>query len=145
MGSRLLVAALLLHGVGLLATICATTPRSAPSAPQLRGPSSTEADLLAVLSRAATVSGFLNPNVANTTDMIRMLVHTGATYAGRSVFVWGGEGAIPSMLPHVKSTAAAVHAATPDLILEGGVFEIVTVRQSPPSGKRVRMAAAPDT
>eukprot|EP01052_Picozoa_sp_SAG31_P010165 SAG31_NODE_548_length_14222_cov_10.926574_3_plen_142_part_00 len=33
------------------------------------------------------------------------------------------------MLPHVKSAAAAVHAAVPELVLEGAVFEIVTVRQ----------------
>ena len=35
---------------------------------------------------------------------------------------------IPKMLPHVKTAAAAVHAAVPDLVLEGAVFEIVTVR-----------------
>ena len=30
------------------------------------------------------------------------------------------------MLPHVKAVAALVHAAVPELVLEGGVFEIVT-------------------
>jgi hypothetical protein len=99
------------------------------------GPPQSEAELLAILSRAATVSGFLVPHgegagtvAANTTDTIRMLAHTGVRYAGRTVFVWGGEGAIPSMLPHVKTAAAAVHAANPDVVLEGAVFEIVTVR-----------------
>ena len=100
------------------------------------GPPQSEAELLAILSRAATVSGFLIPHgegpgvAANTTDTIRMLAHTGVRYAGRTVFVWGGEGGIPSMLPHVKTAAAAVHAANPDVILEGAVFEIVTVRLS---------------
>eukprot|EP01044_Picomonas_judraskeda_P023926 COSAG03_NODE_6430_length_1061_cov_1.749480_1_plen_213_part_01 len=106
----------------------------ATALPSPRSPPKTEAELLGILSRAATVSGFLNPNGAgpgaNTTDTIRMLAQTGARYAGRSVFVWGGEAAIPSLLPHVKTTAAAVHAAAPDVILEGAVFEIVTVRNS---------------
>ena len=64
----------------------------------LEGPPKTEAALLAILSRAATVSAFLNPGAANraanTTDTVRMLQHTGARYAGRSVFVWGSEGSI---------------------------------------------------
>ena len=114
-------------------------PRSGTATPEMDGgPPKTEAELLGILSRAATVSGFLIPNgagvgagpAANTTDTIRMLAQTGARYAGRSVFVWGGEAAIPSMLPHVKTTAAAAHAAAPGVILEGAVFEIVTVRHS---------------
>jgi len=91
-----------------------------------------EAALLHLLSRAATVSMFLTPHYkgspfsANTSDTIRMLKSTGARYAGRSAFVWGGEQQVPAMLPHVKATAALVHAACPELALEGGVFEIIT-------------------
>ena len=100
---------------------------------QLPAANMSEAVLLGILSRAATVSGFLVPHTpgapvaANTSDTIRMLAHTGTRYAGRSVFVWGSEGAIPKMLPHVKATAAAAHAAAPALVLEGAIFEIVTV------------------
>ena len=91
-----------------------------------------EAALLHLLSRAATVSQFLTPHYAgspfsaNTSDTIRLLKSTGARYAGRAAFVWGGEQQVPAMLPHVKATAALVHAACPDIVLEGGVFEIVT-------------------
>ncbi len=127
----------------LLASCCAAAipPSSVASSAAVGaagqpGPLESEAELLAILSRAATVSGFLIPKgegpgpAANTTDTIRMLAHAGVRYAGRSVFVWGGEGDIPAMLPHVNATAAAVHAAVPDIILEGAVFEIVTVRVS---------------
>ena len=47
-------------------------------------------------------------------------------YAGRSVFVWGHENMLPAMLKDVQTNAAAVHAVLPDLILEAGIFEIVT-------------------
>jgi hypothetical protein len=120
----------------VLPALCAAAAPAPDGAEPSGAKNMSEAALVSILERAATVSGFLIPHspgapvAANTTDTIRMLAHTGARYAGRSVFVWGGEAAIPKMLPHVKATAAAAHAAVPNLVLEGGVFEIVTVQRS---------------
>ena len=96
-------------------------------------PTDSEAALVHVLSRAATVAGWLSPTVGadlrlstNTTDTLRMMRRLGLRYAGRSVFVWGEEQEIPKMLPAVRANAARAHAVLPELILEGGIFEIVT-------------------
>ena len=100
---------------------------------QAVNPTESEAALVHVLSRAATVAGWLSPTVGadlrlstNTTDTLRMMRRLGLRYAGRSVFVWGEEQEIPKMLPAVRANAARAHAVLPELILEGGIFEIVT-------------------
>jgi hypothetical protein len=63
-------------------------------------------------------------------DNVRMLTNTGVKFAGRAVYNWGreqgGESKIPARLEQARVNAAKIHAADPDLILQGCVFEIVT-------------------
>ncbi|GMI06976.1 hypothetical protein TrLO_g13196 [Triparma laevis f. longispina] len=67
-----------------------------------------EAWLYQKLSHPTTTSGYLSPTVGsdlrttpNTDDMIRTLTSINATYAGRSIFLWGQEQILPTMLPHI--------------------------------------------
>jgi hypothetical protein len=116
----------------LLAAQAAAAATVAPPAAATK-PTDSEAALVHVLSRAATVAGWLSPTAGsdlrlstNTTDTIRMMRRLGVRYAGRSIYVWGKEQLIPKMLPAIRVNAARAHATLPDLILEGGIFEIVT-------------------
>ncbi|MBI1388019.1 MAG: hypothetical protein GC154_06185 [bacterium] len=84
------------------------------------------------LSRAMTFSDLLDPvNTetrlgGNVDDNIRMITETGMKFAGRSIFMWGGESRIESIIANGKATAEKVHQADPDVILQAAVFEIVT-------------------
>jgi hypothetical protein len=77
------------------------------------------------LSRAVTMMDLLTPQ-GNLDDNIRMLKHTGVKYAGRVVYRWGGEAELPALLIRARESARKVHAADPEMILQAGVFEIVT-------------------
>lgn len=109
----------------LLVLADAYTPVGAISRPD---PHFTEAQLLAILSRAATVQTAMIGASAgvNVSDALRMMNQTGVRYAGRTAWVWGGEDKLPGYLPAIKANAARAHALMPDLILEGCIFEIVT-------------------
>jgi len=77
------------------------------------------------LSRAITVSDlFLGEGDLD--DNIRMLTNMGAKFAGRTVFVWAGESRLPAILSDIPNDAAKVHAADPEMILQAGIFEIIT-------------------
>lgn len=100
-------------------------PAGAATPPE---PHFTEAHLLGILSRAATVQTSMIGASAgvNVSDALRMMNHTGVRYAGRTAWVWGGEDKLPGYLTTIKANAAQAHALMPDLILEGCIFEIVT-------------------
>jgi hypothetical protein len=87
--------------------------------------SMSRAQLYSYLSRAATMVEMVN-GAGDLDDHIRMITNTGMKYAGRSVSFWGKESTIPTALPKLKANADRIHAAVPDLILEGCSFEIVT-------------------
>ena len=77
------------------------------------------------LSRAITMSDlFMGEGALK--DNIRMLTNVGAKFAGRTVFVWGKESRLPALLSHVPADVAKLHAADPEMILQAGVFEIIT-------------------
>lgn len=84
------------------------------------------------LSRATTFSDLLlTENVegrlgGSTDDNIRMIQELGIKFAGRSIFMWGGESRIEAIMSDGKTTAARVHEAAPDVILQSAIFEIVT-------------------
>ncbi|MDP8245470.1 MAG: hypothetical protein P9L94_15405 [Candidatus Hinthialibacter antarcticus] len=84
------------------------------------------------LTRATTFSELLhseNVNTrlgGNTDDNLRMIQHVGIKLAGRAIYMWGGESRLESIIADGKSTAARVHKAAPDLILQSAIFEIVT-------------------
>jgi len=77
------------------------------------------------LSRSITMMQLLQ-GWESTDENIRMLVSAGAKFAGRAFFVWGGETALPSLLPKAKAVAAKIHAMDPEMILQAGIFEIIT-------------------
>jgi hypothetical protein len=77
------------------------------------------------LSRSITMMDLLS-GVGNVEDNIRMLINMGAKFAGRSLYVWGGESRQPSMLPRAKDIAQKLHAADPEMILQAGIYEIIT-------------------
>jgi len=77
------------------------------------------------LSRAITMSTLLHGK-GNVEDNIRMLKNVGAKFAGRAVYMWGGEGRLESLLARGRPIAERIHRADPDMILQAAIFEIVT-------------------
>lgn len=63
-------------------------------------------------------------------DNLRMMTNCGVKFAGRAIYNWGREGGgettLPAKLERAKRAAAKIHAADPDLILQGCVFEIIS-------------------
>lgn len=84
------------------------------------------------LSRSVTAMG-LCMGQGNVDDNLRMLRNCGVKYAGRVLFLWGGETAFAGNLGRAQEIAARVHRQDPEIILQGCVFEIVTrqVEQAP--------------
>jgi hypothetical protein len=79
------------------------------------------------LSRAITMMDLCTGR-GNVDDNIRMLKSIGAKFAGRTVYLWGEERSLPAKLERAKEIAAKVHRADPEIILQAGVFEIVTTQ-----------------
>jgi hypothetical protein len=77
------------------------------------------------LSRSITMQGLMM-GWGNVTDNIRMLINTGAKFAGRAILVWGNESTLPGLLPKAKEYADRIHVLDPDMILQAGVFEAIT-------------------
>jgi hypothetical protein len=77
------------------------------------------------LARSITMEGLLNGR-GDLDDNIRMLKSIGAKFIGRSLCLWGGEGALLQNLERAKLQSAKVRAADPDMILQACIFEIVT-------------------
>ena len=77
------------------------------------------------LSRSITVMDLMS-GVGNVEDNIRMLINIGAKYAGRALYVWGGESRLPKMLPRAKEIAQKIHEKDPEMILQAGIYEIIT-------------------
>jgi hypothetical protein len=61
-------------------------------------------------------------------DEIRMLKNTGAKFAGRTFYLWGGEARIadPKFLAWGKDMADRIHRNDPDVVVQAAIFEIVT-------------------
>jgi hypothetical protein len=55
-----------------------------------------------------------------------MLKEIGAKFAGRSVYCWGSESLLPDRLAKARKIEPRLRAAIPDIILQAGVFEIIT-------------------
>ncbi len=77
------------------------------------------------LSRCITMMD-LCTGVGNPDDNVRMLGNIGAKFAGRTVYCWGGEHCLPERLSRAREIAAKIHAMDPEIILQAGIFEIVT-------------------
>lgn len=81
--------------------------------------------LEAYLSRSITMMDLLTGR-GSPDDNIRMLRRIGAKFAGRTIYLWGSEHHLPNKLAAAGEIAPKVHAADPEMILQAGVFEIVT-------------------
>lgn len=77
------------------------------------------------LSRSMTCMDLL-AGKGNFDDNLRMLLATGVKFAGRTVYRWRDEAALPQLLVTARRYAAKVHAADPEIILQAGAFEIVS-------------------
>jgi len=97
--------------------------------------------LRAYCSRAVTLAGFCVENNAPDPvfeDSLRMLCRIGAKYIGRAAYYsWGGNMSWEQIQNHykvAKERAELAHKADPEMILQGGVFEIIyqgTVNSTP--------------
>jgi hypothetical protein len=77
------------------------------------------------LARSITMLDLLT-GVGNPEDNIRMLKDIGAKFAGRTLYVWGGESQLAGRLAKARELAPRIRAALPDLVLQAAIFEIVT-------------------
>ena len=89
------------------------------------------------LSRSITMME-LSRSPATLDDEIRMLRNTGAKFAGRTIYLWGGEARIadPKFLAFGKDVAGRIHHNDPEVVVQAAIFEIVT--------QAVNQVAAPD-
>ncbi|MEI6195322.1 MAG: hypothetical protein WCS42_13435 [Verrucomicrobiota bacterium] len=65
-------------------------------------------------------------SVGNVDENIRMVTNIGAKYFGRVIVIWGQESQVPQGLEKARAIGLQVHAADPDVILEGAILECVT-------------------
>jgi len=77
------------------------------------------------LSRSITMMDLCTGRI-DATDDIRMLGSIGAKFAGRTLYLWGGEPALTAKLSAAKTVAARLHTQDPEMVLQAGIFEIVT-------------------
>jgi hypothetical protein len=77
------------------------------------------------LSRAITMEGLLHEH-GDLDDEIRFLKHSGARFAGRAIYLWGGERNLELLLEKAKHRERKLHAALPEIILQAAIFEIIT-------------------
>jgi hypothetical protein len=114
----------------LMAAACVALPWGRAAAGEYRFDGGmSEVVLRSYLSRSMTLM-YLLLGHGNLDDNIRMMTNCGVKFAGRAVYDWGreegGESALPGKLELAAMNAAKVHAADPDIILQGCVFEIVS-------------------
>ncbi len=77
------------------------------------------------LSRSITMVNLLQGSGC-LDDHYRMLMAIGAKFAGRSLMHWGRENELASSLVKARGIASRIHHLDPQMILQGGIFEIVT-------------------
>src|SRR3972149_1075867 len=68
------------------------------------------------LSRAVTMEGLLHEH-GNLDDEIRFLKHIGARFAGRAIYLWGGENNLDQALKQARRRGLKLHQAVPELML----------------------------
>jgi hypothetical protein len=75
------------------------------------------------LARSATVASLLH---LCSDDDLRMMKNTGVKFAGRVIWMWGGESKLDDLIQKGAPFAKRIHEMDPDIILQGCLFEIVT-------------------
>jgi hypothetical protein len=61
-------------------------------------------------------------------ETVRFLTNIGAKFAGRALYMWGAESRIsdPAFLGFARKALEKVHNTDPELVVQAGIFEIVT-------------------
>jgi hypothetical protein len=77
------------------------------------------------LSRSITMVNLLQ-GAGCLDDNVRMLIVIGARFIGRSLMHWGRENELAASLFKARAIADRLHRLDPQMILQGGIFEIVT-------------------
>jgi hypothetical protein len=77
------------------------------------------------LERAITMEGLLHEH-GDLVDEMRFLRKTGARFAGRTIYLWGGERNLDLLLEQGQLREHKLHTALPQLMLQAAIFEIVT-------------------
>jgi len=75
------------------------------------------------LARSSTFGSLLHLTLD---DDLRMIKNTGVKFAGRAVWMWGGESKIDELVRRGEPFVKKIHAIDPDIILQGAIFEVVT-------------------
>ena len=75
------------------------------------------------LARSSTFGSLLHLTLE---DDLRMIKNTGVKFAGRAIWMWGGESKIDELVRVGEPFAKRNHEIDPDIILQGAIFEVVT-------------------
>tara|TARA_B110000014_G_scaffold53556_1_gene36045 strand:- start:436 stop:1620 length:1185 start_codon:yes stop_codon:yes gene_type:complete len=75
------------------------------------------------LARSSTFGSLLHLTLD---DDLRMIKNTGVKFAGRAVWMWGGESKIDELVKEGEPFVKKIHAIDSDIILQGAIFEVVT-------------------
>jgi len=75
------------------------------------------------LARSSTFGSLLHLTLE---DDLRMIKNTGVKFAGRAIWMWGGESKIDELVKKGQPFANKIHEIDPDIILQGAIFEVVT-------------------
>jgi hypothetical protein len=113
---------------GICSLILAGTPASAVAQRNYRFDGKISREVLEnYLSRSITMTEIYR-SPGNLDDDIRMLRNIGAKFAGRTIYLWGGEARIndADFLGKGRQMAERIHRNDPDVVLQAAVFEIVT-------------------
>lgn len=71
---------------------------------------------------------YTNITEVSVEESIRFLTNIGAKFAGRALFLWGGESRIsdPFFLRYARDALKKVHKSDPEMIVQAAIFEYVT-------------------
>ena len=75
------------------------------------------------LARSSTFGSLLHLTLE---DDLRMIKNTGVKFAGRAIWMWGGESKIDELVKKGQPFTKKIHEIDPDIILQGAIFEVVT-------------------
>ena len=75
------------------------------------------------LARSSTFGSLIHLTLE---DDLRMIKNTGVKFAGRAIWMWGGESKIDELVRVGEPFAKRIHEIDPDIILQGAIFEVVT-------------------
>ena len=75
------------------------------------------------LARRSTFGSLLHLTLE---EDLRMIKNTGVKFAGRAIWMWGGESKIDELVRVGEPFAKRIHEIDPDIILQGAIFEVVT-------------------